>query len=279
MAEGGPGTQTVLCRYFINNVCNKGDQCRFSHDPAVAQPSMFCRYYLKGTCAYGDKCRYEHSVPEYVGKIYAPQSNAAPAPAPASNRPDGLNANYNVKVPGEPPVPSSQPNALSTSVPVGGNNIPHRLPPINQNTIIHQPVSNGISSAREMIKLVAVSITQFVAMILDAHRLPHNLPTFNNRKNMSIEDARSSAKNLQAVVINFGSTIYRCMNCATPDVLLELGNLLINFWADAKEPCPNLSFTSDDLAQVVTSPDGRHFLQITLAQLENLMATLKSLLN
>ncbi|XP_045597533.1 uncharacterized protein [Procambarus clarkii] len=278
---------------------------------------MFCRYYLKGTCAYGDKCRYEHSVPEYVGKIYAPQSNAAPAPAPASNRPDGLNANYNVKVPGEPPVPSSQPNALSTrhtqypcwggnldlgsrsftvgfkcryplefysdnqvvSVPVGGNNIPHRLPPINQNTIIHQPVSNGISSAREMIKLVAVSITQFVAMILDAHRLPHNLPTFNNRKNMSIEDARSSAKNLQAVVINFGSTIYRCMNCATPDVLLELGNLLINFWADAKEPCPNLSFTSDDLAQVVTSPDGRHFLQITLAQLENLMATLKSLLN
>nr|XP_045597531.1 uncharacterized protein LOC123757713 isoform X3 [Procambarus clarkii] len=259
MAEGGPGTQTVLCRYFINNVCNKGDQCRFSHDPAVAQPSMFCRYYLKGTCAYGDKCRHTQ-YPCWGGNL------------------DLGSRSFTVGFKCRYPLEFYSDNQV-VSVPVGGNNIPHRLPPINQNTIIHQPVSNGISSAREMIKLVAVSITQFVAMILDAHRLPHNLPTFNNRKNMSIEDARSSAKNLQAVVINFGSTIYRCMNCATPDVLLELGNLLINFWADAKEPCPNLSFTSDDLAQVVTSPDGRHFLQITLAQLENLMATLKSLLN
>ncbi|XP_069942501.1 uncharacterized protein [Cherax quadricarinatus] len=239
MAEGG-GTQNVLCRYFINNVCNKGDQCRFSHDPAVAQPSMFCRYYLKGTCAYGDKCRYEHSVPDYVGKVYAPQSNAAAAvaaaaaaaAAAASNRPDGVISHYALKVSEESLAQSSQPNALSPS-----------------------------------------------ALILDAHRIPHNLTTYNNRKNMSVEDARSSARNLEIVVIKLGSTICRCMNCATPDVLIEFGNLLVNFWADAKEPCPNLPFTSDDLAQVVTSPDGRHFLEITLGQLQGLMTALKSLQN
>nr|XP_053633352.1 uncharacterized protein LOC128689241 [Cherax quadricarinatus] len=277
-----------MSRYFINNVCNKGDQCRFSHDPAVAQPSMFCRYYLKGTCAYGDKCRYEHSVPDYVGKVYAPQSNAAAAvaaaaaaaAAAASNRPDGVISHYALKVSEESLAQSSQPNALSPSVPVGGNNIAYRLPTINQNTVIHhQPVSNGISSAREMIRLVALSITQFVALILDAHRIPHNLTTYNNRKNMSVEDARSSARNLEIVVIKLGSTICRCMNCATPDVLIEFGNLLVNFWADAKEPCPNLPFTSDDLAQVVTSPDGRHFLEITLGQLQGLMTALKSLQN
>ncbi|KAG7157371.1 uncharacterized protein LOC121880015 [Homarus americanus] len=275
MAEGG-GTQNVLCRYFMNNVCNKADHCRFSHDPATAQPSMFCRYYLKGTCAYGDKCRYEHSVPGYVGKVYAPPNNAEPT---STTRTDGVSSQFNVKVTQETVVPSSQPNALSASIPVGVNNVSQRLPAINHNTVMHHPTSNGISSAREMISLVAVSITQFVAMILDAHRIPHNLPSLNNKKNMSLEDARSSAKNLQNVVIKLGSALCKCLNSGSSEVLMEFGALLVNFWAEAKEPCPNLLFTCEDLAQIVMSPDGRQFLEMTLNQLQHLMSTLKSLLN
>ena len=52
-------TSKVLCRYHMNGMCNKGEQCAFSHDFA-AMPSQTCRYYLAGCCAYGDQCRFDH---------------------------------------------------------------------------------------------------------------------------------------------------------------------------------------------------------------------------
>ena len=58
-------TSKVLCRYHMNGMCNKGEQCAFSHDFA-AMPSQTCRYYLAGCCAYGDQCRFDHVSSQLV---------------------------------------------------------------------------------------------------------------------------------------------------------------------------------------------------------------------
>ncbi|KHN82802.1 putative E3 ubiquitin-protein ligase makorin-2 [Toxocara canis] len=60
--RAGPSSSAVLCRYFANNVCNKGAQCPFSHD-RTAKPDYVCRFYLAGKCAYGSACRYDHKRP------------------------------------------------------------------------------------------------------------------------------------------------------------------------------------------------------------------------
>ncbi|VDN03456.1 unnamed protein product [Thelazia callipaeda] len=55
-------THEILCRYFANNVCQKGTSCPFSHD-RTSKADRTCRYYLVGQCAYGTGCRYEHKRP------------------------------------------------------------------------------------------------------------------------------------------------------------------------------------------------------------------------
>lgn len=49
---------SAICKNFMHNSCDKGDECRYVHDPTV------CFYWWKfGTCKYGDKCRKRHLSP------------------------------------------------------------------------------------------------------------------------------------------------------------------------------------------------------------------------
>ncbi|KAK3885003.1 hypothetical protein Pcinc_010744 [Petrolisthes cinctipes] len=313
MAQGG-GPQAVLCRYFMSNVCNKGDQCRFSHDPSCTQPSMVCRYFLKGTCAYGDKCRYEHAWPEYMGTKIGETGSA-----PTSPQPTDVDMKAKKPVPELDVLSSHQQNMVNiSSVGLGGAGLtpvlarvtpipppaaatlttaptpvpattatllhpPHPPPPhLQHHTPQAQPtalINDGLTNAQNMVKLVSISITQFVAMILDAHRIPHNLQSYKNKRNMTVEDARNSAQNLLAYVLKLGTALYSSLNDSTGDSYMELGNLLLRFWTEAKEPYPDLAFTYQDLHQMALHPEGRHLLENTLNQLQHLMSTLKSILN
>ncbi|XP_046845478.1 probable E3 ubiquitin-protein ligase makorin-1 [Xenia sp. Carnegie-2017] len=58
MATGISKTD-VLCKYFQNGVCQRGENCSFSHDRST-RPDMTCRFYLQGTCSYGANCRFDH---------------------------------------------------------------------------------------------------------------------------------------------------------------------------------------------------------------------------
>eukprot|EP00250_Pteridium_aquilinum_P035617 c9721_g1_i1 orf=645-1808(-) len=61
-------TNRILCKYFKNGACFKGDGCEFSHDWRDPDSNV-CTYYQSGNCAYGNHCRYEHvklSRPESI---------------------------------------------------------------------------------------------------------------------------------------------------------------------------------------------------------------------
>nr|XP_053651274.1 transcriptional protein SWT1-like [Cherax quadricarinatus] len=156
----------------------------------------------------------------------------------------------------------------STEIPEGNS----------EDSIKQQPSSSGIRNIQIMINHVGEHITHFIALILDAYGIAHSLPTLNEKR-ITREDAQNSSINLHNVTMRLGTTIARSLNEGTMDLLQEFGNLLINFWVDAKEPCPNLPFTEEDLAQYVASTNGRHFLQLTLGELERLLALLISAVN
>ncbi|KAK4476387.1 hypothetical protein RD792_015538, partial [Penstemon davidsonii] len=60
----------VLCKFFAQGACLKGERCEFSHD-WKAPPNNICTYYQKGVCTYGSRCRYEH--------VKVSQSQASPS--------------------------------------------------------------------------------------------------------------------------------------------------------------------------------------------------------
>lgn len=49
----------VLCKFFAQGGCLKGDHCEFLHDLETPSSNV-CSYYQKGMCAFGSRCRYEH---------------------------------------------------------------------------------------------------------------------------------------------------------------------------------------------------------------------------
>jgi hypothetical protein len=65
--------KTVLCRYFVEGRCQKGDDCTFSHDIAPLKKYECCKYYLNGFCSKGDKCIYLHS--EFPCKFFHRRRN------------------------------------------------------------------------------------------------------------------------------------------------------------------------------------------------------------
>ncbi|KAI8545809.1 hypothetical protein RHMOL_Rhmol07G0067200 [Rhododendron molle] len=52
-------SKRVLCKFFANGACLKGDHCEFSHDWKDPSNNV-CTFYQKGACSYGSRCRYEH---------------------------------------------------------------------------------------------------------------------------------------------------------------------------------------------------------------------------
>eukprot|EP00959_Pyramimonas_sp_CCMP1952_P307095 6427392-Pyramimonas_sp.AAC.1 len=65
------------CHQFAQGRCNRGDSCRFSHDPAAAEAAAAaraampksdeaCHQFAQGRCNRGDSCRFSHATPEMV---------------------------------------------------------------------------------------------------------------------------------------------------------------------------------------------------------------------
>ena len=47
----------IVCKYFKEGNCFRGEACLFSHDLGMEN---ICRFYLQGSCAFGNHCRYTH---------------------------------------------------------------------------------------------------------------------------------------------------------------------------------------------------------------------------
>lgn len=70
----------------------------------------------------------------------------------------------------------------------------------------------------------------------------------------------------------------RCLNEKGSAALQELGHLLVNFWSEAKLPCPHLPFTECDLRQFLENPSNMPFLEGALRELESLVQQLRQVL-
>eukprot|EP00092_Neocalanus_flemingeri_P040322 GFUD01043917.1.p1 GENE.GFUD01043917.1~~GFUD01043917.1.p1 ORF type:complete len:617 (+),score=100.08 GFUD01043917.1:143-1852(+) len=55
----------VLCRYYMMGVCQRGDDCPYSHDRSISNKGTLpCRFFQSGTCANGSNCRFSHGTPD-----------------------------------------------------------------------------------------------------------------------------------------------------------------------------------------------------------------------
>merc|ERR1712113_990140 len=47
-----------ICRHFLRNRCEMGDDCAFLHPGVASKP--VCAHWLQGKCNYGDSCQFRH---------------------------------------------------------------------------------------------------------------------------------------------------------------------------------------------------------------------------
>lgn len=58
----------LICRYFMEGVCSKGDKCTFSHavvpnkTPEEAKVKEPCKFFIAGSCMKGESCYYSHDL-------------------------------------------------------------------------------------------------------------------------------------------------------------------------------------------------------------------------
>merc|ERR1712113_553264 len=63
-----------VCRGFLRGMCNRGNECRYSHDLNLARANPgppqhtgpprkeLCMNFTRGMCHYGNACRYNRDV-------------------------------------------------------------------------------------------------------------------------------------------------------------------------------------------------------------------------
>lgn len=61
-----PFEPTVVCHFFVEGRCQKGDKCTFLHK--IEKKMELCKFYQGGYCSKGDKCPYMHG--EFPCKFY-----------------------------------------------------------------------------------------------------------------------------------------------------------------------------------------------------------------
>ena len=50
----------VLCKYWLEGACQKGEDCTFSHAKLPKKKIEICKFFLTNTCLKGEACIYSH---------------------------------------------------------------------------------------------------------------------------------------------------------------------------------------------------------------------------
>ncbi|KAJ8611628.1 hypothetical protein MRB53_037852 [Persea americana] len=67
MPVGGmQDTSHVPCKFYLQNQCQAGRMCPFSHDLESSTRPTPCKYFAKGHCKFGAKCALLHITPDGV---------------------------------------------------------------------------------------------------------------------------------------------------------------------------------------------------------------------
>lgn len=66
----------LICRYFMEGICSKGDKCTFSHSvvpnktPEEARVKEPCKFFIMGSCMKGEACYYSHDLSTVPCKFF-----------------------------------------------------------------------------------------------------------------------------------------------------------------------------------------------------------------
>lgn len=83
--ERAPFVPRVVCRYFMDGLCSKGDKCTFSHavvpnkTPSEARVKDACKFFIAGSCMKGDTCYFSHDLSKYPCKFFHLKGDCAAA--------------------------------------------------------------------------------------------------------------------------------------------------------------------------------------------------------
>lgn len=117
----------VLCKFFANGACLKGENCNFSHD-WKAPANNICTYYLKGSCAFGSRCRYEHVRPS------RPQSSGSYSSTSSLGQPNTDSASLSkLSAPTRPRASATEPAWTHQPGPVDFSDDAGMVEPISAN--------------------------------------------------------------------------------------------------------------------------------------------------
>lgn len=67
-SKPSPFVPRLICRYFMEGICSKGDKCTFSHsvvpnktveEARVKEP---CKFFIMGSCMKGEACYFSHDL-------------------------------------------------------------------------------------------------------------------------------------------------------------------------------------------------------------------------
>lgn len=74
--EKTPFVPRLICRYFMEGLCTKGNQCTFSHsvvpnktqeEARVKEP---CKFFIAGSCMKGESCYFSHDLSSVPCKFF-----------------------------------------------------------------------------------------------------------------------------------------------------------------------------------------------------------------
>ena len=87
-----PFVPRLICRYFMEGICSKGDKCTFSHSvvpnktPEEARVKDPCKFFIMGSCMKGEACYYSHDLSVVPCKFFHLRGECAAAAKGASCR-------------------------------------------------------------------------------------------------------------------------------------------------------------------------------------------------
>ncbi len=71
-----PFVPRIVCRYFMDGVCSKGDKCTFSHavvpnrTPEEARVREACKFFIAGSCMKDSACHFSHELSKFPCKFF-----------------------------------------------------------------------------------------------------------------------------------------------------------------------------------------------------------------
>ncbi|MEW5319636.1 MAG: hypothetical protein WDW38_010779 [Sanguina aurantia] len=83
------GRTTAICYDFVKGVCQRGGECRYSHDltliartarggAGAAKVGEVCYDHLRGRCTRGPSCKYSHNISFLAAPGYLPPGELSP---------------------------------------------------------------------------------------------------------------------------------------------------------------------------------------------------------